>query len=73
MNKIEIENKLNELRNCEMVEIITDDQYIRTVYYYSIINDEKNERLIFDINTPVSYTYGQIKSIQPSPLERDIS
>ena len=66
MNSFEIENKLNELKDCVRVEISTSDRFIRNVYYSSIVNDVENKRLIFDINPPVSYPYTSVLSIQQS-------
>ena len=66
MNNFEIENKLNELKNCHRVLIVTRDNMYRNVYYSSIINDTKNNRLIFDINPPVSYPYSFVLNIQHS-------
>lgn len=66
MNRIDVEARLDELKDCHRVEIITNDSFIRNVYYSSIINDKKNNRLIFDINPPVSYSYKRILSIQQS-------
>ena len=48
MNKIEIENKLNELKDCNRIEITTNDRFIRNVYYSSIINDVKEAFSIID-------------------------
>lgn len=67
MNKIDIENKLNELKDCCRVKISTSDRFIRIVYYSSIINDTNNNRLIFDINPPVSYPYTSVLNIEQSP------
>lgn len=64
MKNIEIENKLNELKDCHRVTIVTDDRMCRNVYFSSIVNDKKNQRLIFDIHPPVSYDYSRILHIQ---------
>ena len=64
MNKLDIENRLNELKGCNRVFIVTSDNMHRNVYYSSIINDTKNNRLIFDVNPPVAYSYQRILSIQ---------
>ena len=64
MKAIEIENKLNELKACHRVTIVTDDRMCRNVYFSSIVNDNKNQRLIFDIHPPVSYDYSRILHIQ---------
>ena len=66
MKASEIENKLNELKDCHRVTIITDDRMHRNVYFSSIVNDKKNQRLIFDIHPPVSYDYSRILHIQRS-------
>lgn len=67
MNEIEIEKRLNELKNCYRVEIVTSDNFIRNVSYSSITNDVKNHRLIFDIYPSVIYDYSHILNIQQSP------
>ncbi len=67
MNKIDIENRLNELKDCYRVKISTSDRFIRIVYYSSIVNDAKNNRLIFDINPPVTYPYTSVLSIAQIP------
>ncbi len=64
MKAIEIENKLNKLKDCHRVTIVTDDRMCRNVYFSSIVNDKKNQRLIFDIHPPVSYDYSRILHIQ---------
>lgn len=66
MKSIEIENKLNELKDCHRITIVTDDRMCRNVYFSSIVNDKKNQRLIFDIHPPVSYDYSRILHIQRS-------
>lgn len=66
MKDIDIEKKLNELKDCHRVTIITDDRMHRNVYFSSIVNDKKNQRLIFDIHPPVSYDYSRILHIQRS-------
>lgn len=67
MKKFDIENRLNELKDCYRVKISTSDRFIRIVYYSSIVNDTKNNRLIFDINPPVSYPYTSVLSIEQTP------
>lgn len=64
MNDVDIEKRLNELKYCHRVTIITDDRMCRNVYFSSIVNDKKNQRLIFDIHPPVSYEYCRILDIQ---------
>ena len=70
MNKLEIENKLIELKDCFRVEIYTTDNFIRNVYYSSIKNDIENECLTFDVYPSVTYKYEQITNIRPTPLHR---
>lgn len=63
MNKIDIKNRLNELKDCEYITITTNDGFIHNVDYRTIINDVKNERLIIDLDNK-SYAYCRVLSIQ---------
>ena len=69
MQKIEIENRLNELKDCEKVKIITFDKSEFKVLYADIINQKEKEALYVknDIfkNQEYFFLYCSISSIHP--------
>lgn len=65
MLSYEIEKRLDELKDCEILTICTNDGFIHNVDYRTIVNDIKNQRLIIDFDRK-SYAYYRILNIQDS-------
>lgn len=63
MLSYEIEKRLDELKECEIITICTDDGFIYNVDFRTIINDDKNQRLIIDFDQK-SYAYCHILDIR---------
>ena len=67
MLKSEIEEKLNELKNCTWITIGCDNQY-QTVLYNDIQNCPEKEYLLYKIDNKPFY-YKDITMLKPSPLD----
>lgn len=67
MQKFEIIDKLNELKNCKWITI-TRNNHIQVVLYSDIINYEKDEFLFYKLDNTKFY-YKDITALMPSPLD----
>ena len=68
MNKIEIETRLNELKDCKMIKIITQEGMMFEVPYENIINNTKQEYIFVDApfeQDKNMFLYCSIKEILP--------
>lgn len=69
MNKLDIEKRLNELKNCKMVKITTVEGSDFTVPFENIINQKEKEALFVKrksfYDTDYFFFYFSIASINP--------
>lgn len=66
MNKVEIESKLNELKDCEYIKILLNDGTIQVVEYYAIENIPEKECIFYKIGLSDRFDYARIVNILPN-------
>ena len=66
MNKIDIENKLNELKHCNFIQVTTNDNITRIIPFKDFILNDKNISIMSERSI---YDFIRITGIEPSPLE----
>ena len=66
MNKIEVINKLNELKDCNFIQVTTNDQITRIIPFKDLVLNDKNISIMSERSI---YDFIRITGIEPSPLE----
>lgn len=66
MNRVEIESKLNELKDCQYLKIILDDNTIQIVENFAIDNIPQKECIFYKVGFGDRFDYARIVNILPN-------